>query len=282
MFFGHPQDPDADLGVFTGTLNNDDGNIIQIAHHIFVDDTIDGGATMWLRKPNADGSVAKRYKDHSQGETKQELPLEWPGKEFLVEYEKKQPENQIPIQCKCKGVDLVLSRGDYEGKKKEELPWFVHPESRKLYAGLCVCNSCRLSSGVDVYNWTFAELSNISFPSGKKLPSSTHDLKALVDAGDPLIGTLAYYTSSPGVQRYFCSNCSACALYATDSRDWMVDVAVGLLGAPEGARAESWLMWRLGKVTYADDVKGGWREGLLEQVLKESEEWRQERGYPQI
>lgn len=286
MFFGRPKDPNADLGIFTGTVDNADENLFNIVDHIFVGDTVDGGATMWLRKPNLDGSEARRFKESKEGESKQELPFDWPSSSSLTGYERKL-EDAIPIRCRCKGVHFVLNRGDYTGTAKEDLPWFIEPKTHKNIAGECACDSCRLFCGIDLMYWTFAELSHVSFPkagaaAGKRFPAYTADLKNLVDAKDPAVGTLSYYASSAEVQRYFCSNCSACIFYAVDERAAAIDVAIGALEASDGARAEGFLCWRFGHVDFAEDTKGGWREGLVKQVKKESEQWRDERGYPKI
>jgi hypothetical protein len=36
------------LGVFTGTLTNEALDFVKFAKHIFVHDTLDGGASVWL------------------------------------------------------------------------------------------------------------------------------------------------------------------------------------------------------------------------------------------
>lgn len=283
MFWDNPQDPDYDLGVFTGTLENIKGDIVKITSHIFTQDTIDGGATMWLRQPNEDGSGAKRYATHTEGE---EYPSDWPAPESLTGFEAKK-ENNIPLRCKCKGVDLKLERGDYTSKKREELPWFIDPQTHKRLAGFGSCDSCRLASGNDMFNWTYSELKCISFPSSDKatstFPASSSELKALVDRKDPRFGTLTYFASSEGVQRYFCSTCSATIFYAADDRQEIVDVAIGCLDASDGARAEGFLSWAFGTtglVGKKKDTDGGWREGFVKKVQDESEKWRVERGYP--
>lgn len=284
MFFKHVHDTNAQLGIFTGTLKNDEGNLIKFAYHIFVGDTKDGGATVWLRKPNADGTEVKRYKDSSQGETKQETAFEWPITSSLTGYEKKL-EDAIPIRCKCKGVDFVLHRGNYDNKQKEELPWSIDPKTHKLLAIFCACDSCRLFSGNDISYWCYTELKHISFSEaegtkGQSFPRDSKELKAMVDARDPAMGTLAYHASSPDVQRYFCSSCAACIFYASDDRPEIVDVAIGVLEASDGARAEGFLSWSFGEVENIDDTKGGWREPLMKRVEEESERWREERAYP--
>lgn len=285
MFFANPQDTDEELEVFVGTIQNDPENIVRINRHIFVGDTKDGGATMWMRKPNVDGTEVKRWKIRTRmvhEQPPEEIPFDWPSPTSLTGYDAK-VDVSIPIRCKCKGVDFVWHRGNYVGKKKEELPWFIDPTTHKPVAAICGCDSCRLSSGIDLWTWSFAELENISFTdtsTGKSFPKSSSDLKALVDRKDPSIGTLTYYASSSDVQRYFCSNCSACIFYAVDDRPEIVDVAVGALEASDGARAEGFLSWSFGAVGCIEDSDGGWRRGLFDRVVKESEEWRISRGYP--
>jgi hypothetical protein len=278
LFWQFLQDPDARLFVLLGTLRNDADVKVKLYRNIFVKDTRDGGASMWLRHPNADGSEAPRYAQQG-GDEGDILPYEWPGAEMWTGYEKKL-EDTLPIRCRCGGVDMRLHRGNYAGKKKEELPWFVDPVTHKLIGGFCMCDSCRLAAGVDIFHWTYAEMKNISFADGTRLPESVRKLKELVDGNEKVVGTLTYYTSREDVQRYFCSNCSACVFYAVADRPDVLDVAIGLLDASDGARAEGFLSWNFGGIGHAEDVKGGWREGLKTQVEKESERWRIERDYP--
>jgi hypothetical protein len=273
-----------DLGVFTGALKNHDvDDLVKIADHIFVGDTIDGGATMWLQKPNTDNSKVPRFKERCNTE---QYPYGWPPTSTFTGYEKQTEDRFIPIRCHCKGIDFLLHRGNYEGKAVEELPWFIDPKTHKPLASFDVCDSCRLQSGIDVFHWTFAELANISISTApqegaKAFPSTTSELKAAVDARDTTTGTLAYFQSSPDVQRYFCKVCSATVFYAVDDRPVIVDVAIGLLNAPDGARAEGFLSWALGgPISWAEDTKGGWRDGLVQRVRGDSEKWRIKRGYP--
>jgi hypothetical protein len=283
MFWANKDTAKQELGVLTGTLDNFDSGgkeVIQVAKHIYVGATKDGGATMWMRKINAGGVEARRYEVSEKGEDDKEYPFDWPSAESLTGYEKK-TEDSVPIRCKCKGVDLVWHRGNYDGVAKKDLPWFIDPVTHKSLAGFCADDSCRLFGGVDVWSWVYTELNRISFPgSTKTFPISTAGFKDLVDAKDPCIGTLAYYASRSDVQRYFCGTCSASIFYAVDKRPDMVDLAVGVLEASDGARAEGFLSWAFGQVGRTDDVVGSWRHAMFEGVGKESEEWRIARGYP--
>ncbi|PVI05507.1 hypothetical protein DM02DRAFT_516311 [Periconia macrospinosa] len=255
MFFAKSQKPDEELGVFSGTIDSVDADVLKITHHIFVGDTKDGGATMWMRRLNNNESEAYHSKT----------------------------KDPVSIQCKCKGVNFVWNRGDYSATKKEDLPEFIDPTTLKPFAGFCACNSCRLFAGTDVWTYALSELKHISFPSPSStpFPESTLGLKALVDAKDPSIGTLAYYASSPKVQRYFCSRCSASVFYVVDDRPGLIDVAVGLLRAADGARAERILSWDYGYMSHMEDAADGWRHSFLVRVAKECEDWRVDRGYPE-
>lgn len=284
MFFCNTKQPEEELVILSGTLRNDPIDPVKIKHHIFVGDTKDGGASMWLRKPNADGNEVKRYyarPEDDTGKAAEPIPSDWPPPDTLTAYHTK-TEGAVPIFCKCKGVSLDWAPGGYDGMKDNELPWFVDPTTHKALGGFCACESCRLPGGCDVWTWGFAELKHISFTDKREgFPDSSTELRAMVDAKDPSLGTLTYYASSSDAQRYFCSNCSATIFYVWDERTFMVDFAIGVLGASEGARAEGNLSWAYGgSISHLEENRGGWRYGLFQRVMKEGEDWRIVRGYP--
>ncbi|EOD45576.1 putative duf636 domain-containing protein [Neofusicoccum parvum UCRNP2] len=265
------------LGTYSGPLRNVDADVVRLARHIWVEDTRDGGASVWLRRPNRDGEEIARHRLR-EGELAWDWPRRTPRPPGL---EGGRERDALPAWCHCRGVELRVGRGDYAGRARDELPWFVDPRTNKLLASFDACDSCRLQFGNEIVHWTFVELANIARADGGAFPNTTAELKKAVDAGDPAVGTLTYYQSSPDVQRYFCKICSASAFYACDDRPEIVDVAVGLLEAPEGARAESFLSWSLGDdPAWVDDTKGGWREGLMKRVQADAEEFRIAKGYP--
>jgi hypothetical protein len=203
-------------------------------------------------------------------------------------------QGDVPLRCHCGGVDLVLRAGDSQRefeemqKKGEKLPFFVDPVTHKLLGNLDACDSCRIWGGSEVIGWTFTLLRHISFGGarGDGLPVDTAQLRAAVEPADggprdPRYGTLAVYASSPDVQRYFCGRCSASFFYAVDDRGDMVDISLGVVDSPDGARAESVVSWSFGgEMGWRQDMLGTWREGMLLAVEKEVEQWRIERGYP--
>lgn len=261
--------------MFSGTLKNIDTEIIRLNKHIFVGDTLDGGASVWFRHPNPDGEEIPRYREYTG-----DLPWDWPHTS-TDDKSQQQKQDSVPLWCHCKGVQLRLHPGDYASKERSELPWFIDPNTNKRLASFDVCDSCRLQFTVDVVNWTFTDMKHISHPDGGVFPKSAPELKAAVDAGDPAVGSLAYYESSPDVQRFFCKTCCAVVFYACDDRPEIVDIAIGLLEAPDGARAESILSWTYGDTpTWIDDIKGGWRERLWKRVQTDAEEFRIARNLP--
>ena len=291
LFWRKHTDQAESLGIFTGALKNiPEPAVVSITDHICVEDTVDGGASPWLRWLNDNGTESRRWK--GRVEVSEEITSDWPSLEALMKVHDKKGPDVFRIQCHCKGVDLELRRGDadFETMTADELPFFVDPTTYKQIATFDACSFCRPMFGVDIIHWTFALLQHLDFPSGPEaqgistgFPKTVAELKdaVLKPERDPRFGTLAMYASSDDVQRYFCSCCSATILYAVDDRQDLVDVAVGVLSAPDGARAESLLLWGLGSnVGGEDDVEGSWREGHVRAVKKAAEDWRIARGYP--
>ncbi|KAJ4256162.1 hypothetical protein NW762_009239 [Fusarium torreyae] len=282
----HYQNRPQNILVFTGALNNvpvDD--FIKFTDQIFVGDTIDGGISPWLQHVNKDGVKPRLWKGKSH--TSEELSNDW-FESTTVSNKESAKKDDIPFQCRCRGVDLMFRPGnvDFSSMDAESIPAYIDPESHKHLATLDPCNSCRGSVGVDMMDWTFALFGQIDFANRteeRHFPGNTHELKSAVQSSsrDPRYGTLALFRSSPDVQRYFCSRCSATVFYAVDDRPDVIDVAVGLLNAPEGARAEGILAWHLGaKMMTEEDLMGGWREGFARSVKEASEQWRIKKGLP--
>ncbi|KAI0407268.1 Mss4-like protein [Xylaria palmicola] len=257
-------------GVQTGVLTNIDvPGLVNITHHIFLGDTLDGGASPWLCDANGDGTRPRLWRGH-RGQSEElsgAAQHHWPAAAAAAAARGGggglPPE--IPIRCYCGGVDLVLRRpvAAFAAVERAALPWFVDPATNKLHGGFDACDSCRLASGSDIFHWTFVLLRHLAFPASSSsggahphphprlhqteeeeeaqqaataaFPGSTTELKnaALGADRDPRWGTLTCYESSPDVQRYFCGRCSATVFYATDGRPDMVDLAIGLLHTEE-------------------------------------------------
>lgn len=293
MMFSKRTTPGAVLETFSGTLNNAPG-MVEYTRHIFVGDTVDGGATPWLRRNHRDGKLLTRWKkwnttDSRIGET---LEDSWPNLATLPEPLEKVAPGTTAFYCHCRGVDLLLRSAADITAPDSELPFYIDPETRKYLVTSCACESCRRASGADMFSWTYSQLSHIEFPPTPDVSGSGSfpaDVTALRDAvsasgdsRDPRLGTLAMYKSSADVDRYHCSRCSATVFYAVSDRPKTIEIAVGLLSHPSGARAEGLLRWDYASLAFYDDDKGGWREGFINQVKSERDEWRAQRGYPEV
>lgn len=266
--------------VVTGALENTPG-LVKYNSHMFVGDTIDGGASIWLPRHEY-GKPAKRWREHRN--ESEELPMDWPAPNATPasRHNTKASTGLTTFHCHCKGVKLSLrSAVDLElDPTKEVYSWCIEPKTLRFKASTDACNSCRISFGSDLPGWTFAPLSHISFDTESvsnpsEFPQTLGALREAVisEKKDPRLGSLAIYKSSPDVERYFCSTCSASVFYAVDDRDGMVDIAVGLLDHPDGARAEGLLAWSYGKVGWEADASGGWREQLVASTKSLQTQW---------
>ena len=173
----------------------------------------------------------------------------------------KQPEkgDKLPCVCHCGGVKFLIERATDEDTKlqipaiaedgsqdRSAEKWWIRANGTKYAAGICACTSCRLASGFDIQPWAFIPRQSIIISGkGDRLPSALRD-------GD--VGTLKRYVSSPGISRYFCKVCAATVFYIEDAKPDLVDVSVGIIRAESGSRAEEWLEWRWGRISFSEDA----------------------------
>ncbi|KAJ9602326.1 hypothetical protein H2200_013181 [Cladophialophora chaetospira] len=214
----------------TGALDRTQGLLER--NLIFIDDTRDGGLTVWM-----DG-VGKKFADSGDHE-----PMEGgPARPQATEPAALHPDARLHGFCHCNGVQFdILPPSDGE----------------RYEGGLCACTSCRTTAGFEITAWTSVPLSQIQTPGQQSL-----DLSA---------GTLKQYTSSPGTSRYFCGRCGATVFCAHDNQSW-IDVAVGLLRAKEGSRAERWIKWsELGFPEEATDQE------MIKRLAQGFKRWQSER-----
>lgn len=183
-------------------------------------------------------------------------------------------------------IPFATSPRELIANPHDEKWWLLppgHANPSKYLAGTCACRSCRLTSGFEIQTWAFVPRSNIFFfppasppshppPSISLSPSPAPaatpkpiplDFATLRNQGVPL----KTYDSSPGVQREFCARCGATVFWHDRWRPDLADVSVGLLDAPEGARAESWLEWWCGRVSFEEEAGNG-RTGEVARMAK--------------
>ncbi|KAJ3950205.1 uncharacterized protein N0V96_001348 [Colletotrichum fioriniae] len=265
--------------VTTGALENVPG-LVKYDNHMFISDTIDGGFAPWLPKEE-NGDPVQRWNGHRNSE---EVPFDWPvSKSIPTSRLNASPSpSSTQFHCHCKGVQLSLrSAADLKADPaKESTSTCVDPKTLKFKACSDSCNSCRQHFGSDIIAWTFAPLTHINFSTEptsapSQFPQTIAELKEAVlsKTKDPRLGTLAVYNSSPEVERYSCSVCSASIFYAVYDREDMVDIAIGLLDHPDGARAEGLLAWNYSLLGWTADAAGGWRERLVARTKDSMKEW---------
>ncbi|KAJ3520666.1 hypothetical protein NM208_g13618 [Fusarium decemcellulare] len=254
--------------VLTGALDNTD-KLIKYDRHIFVGDTKDGGSSIWFRK-NVDGEPIKTWDQHAN-ESKELLEL-WPASPQNT-IDQPVSSELVPIWCHCRGVQLFLESGHDLIGGTSKIP--SNPpdlKTGKYITSLDACDSCRLCLGADLICWTFVPMDHI-LPSAEATSSDLrfHNISELQDAvarKDPQLGTLSIYKSSENVARYHCSSCSATLFYTEQGRPGQVDIAIGVLDHPSGARAEGLLSWDYSHVDHEQDARGGWREWLVKSALE--------------
>ena len=257
--------------VASGTLEQIEG-LVELAGHEFLADTLDGGFSDFL--PELGGKSIARWPQ--QPGKDEQLPQPWTSHTRPSDTPK--PSDKLHAHCKCGGVSFYISRPSARSKEEIEADWpdLIIPEhsqsprppqetwwladnGTKFTAGMCTCDSCRLAFGMEWVEWAFVPTADISLDEEGRVPFQ------------PEIGTLKQYNSSSGVTRYFCGHCGAHVFWWSKERPRLIDVAVGLLAAPEGARAENWLRWRTQRVSYREDAMPrakSWTEGV-ERGLKE-------------
>lgn len=244
-----------------GTIVGKTDDLFDFAGHWWIQDTKDGGGSVWLKDYR--GTPMSRWSaDWHQGP---KVPLHWRSTPIPVNTDQVDPAERLRVHCHCNGVDFYISRPDESSLKAvspwpdllvpwnsgksdenpENKPWWLSTDRSKYLAGNCSCDSCRLIAGFDIVQWAFVPVANLSLPDGKPyaLP----------------FGKMKPYDSSvkngKTRTRWFCSGCGAHVLYTSEERPTLVDIAVGLLDAPSGARAEEWLQWDLtDRVSFKEDA----------------------------
>lgn len=237
---------DGQLWIYTGALDQLEG-VVQIQRQIFVKDTLDGGFSNWLKEDLP-------IKTHTTLDN--DLPAGWLEKNYQST---SKASDRLHAHCLCKGVEFWIARplassadpkdprcdlrwenperGDYDPKD----PWWLKADRTKFHTIVCACDSCRLAASCDFVQWAYVPTTDISLSADGSVPFSH------------TFGTLKGYGSCKRVVRYFCGDCGANVFWTGDDRPGLLDVAVGLLHAPEGSLAQDWLQWQTDSVDFKED-----------------------------
>jgi hypothetical protein len=255
--------------VTTGLVSDLEGEeVVKFQGNMWIEDTRDGGITVWV--PRLDGSACSRFARGAHDS--EELPLEWK----LASPVNCGGEDRLRGHCHCGAVKYYITRPDKSSldarspypdllvpfhsgaSTKTDDAWWISRDQKRYVAGHCACNSCRQLSGFDIQQWAFVPLSNIRNSDGGPLEE------------EGLPGTKRY-SSSPGVTRTFCSTCGANVFWESERRPTLVDVSVGLLDAESGARAEEWLEWVTGRVSFSEETHN---KALTDALQAGLDEWK--------
>ncbi|KAJ5300612.1 uncharacterized protein N7443_005614 [Penicillium atrosanguineum] len=173
--------------------------------------------------------------------------------------------SELLAQCHCGGVSFKISRPSEDFISSPNSQGWIHPSDKtKWLAGLDICDDCRLVNGTHVIGWMFVPLDHIS-----SNPST-----------DLMIGSSKSFRSTPDVLRTFCGTCGATVFYSCKERPTVVDVAIGILRASEGAMAETWAVWRAGRVSgLQDGLK--YHAGFATALIEGMQEWRISKEHPE-
>lgn len=262
----------------SGTLEKLEG-LFELKGHEFVEDTLDGGFADFLT--TYDGQPVPRWaRNFGEGEI---LPPQWerPDRPKI----KANPTDRCHAHCKCGGVEFWIARPSERSKEapskwhitpdvliphhsNEKLPdgeaWWLMDNGKKYLAGVCACNSCRLHTGMEFVEWAFVSVIDITLDQEGTIPFSRD------------FGSLKGYRSSDDVMRYHCDTCGATVFFFGEDRPHVIDVAAGLLDAPEGARAQSWLEYWCGRLSFREDAlpRAETLTLAVEKSLQDHGEWK--------
>ena len=228
----------------------------------WVADTLDGGISVWLKDTSeADGTkrVLSSWvrEDGAGGKSVPSVPcsISPPKQEQDGE-----AESVLKAQCHCGGVKFYITKPNAASKRVQSpfpdlmVPyctgassanagsetWWLRDNGTKYLAGTCMCQSCRLASGMEIQPWAFIPKCNIFQEDGQKIEYG--------------IGTLKTFDreEGKGIWREFCARCGATVFWHCEERPELVDVSIGLLDPEEGARVEGWLDWWTERVSFGE------------------------------
>jgi hypothetical protein len=245
----------------------------SVAEHWGVGETRDGGLSIFMPGARNDSSPCLLGFTTEGANPSSGLSESW--ETGFVD------EKRLRAQCHCSGVGFTITRPNSRSreasspwpdllvpyhlassKNPEDVKWWLRAGDTKYLAGACACRSCRLACGFPIQCWAF-------IPKANLINNSQVENDILSGEGFAYgTGTMQSFESSPGVYREFCKRCGATIFWHCDERPGVVDVSVGLLKSVTGARAEDWLDWETGRVSFAEDAQDKSLIALLEPGLR--------------
>lgn len=223
-----------------------------------VDETLDGGASVWLgsTKPFSKTKLPSRQ-SNDLGEERLKATCDCGGVKF---YLTRPNEDSLKASSPFPDLMVPFHTGASSDNPQNE-PWWLRAGNTKYMAGTCMCRSCRVALGFEIQTWAFVPKSNIVQEDGKEL-----------DYG---MGTLKRYHSEDAVLREFCRVCGATVFWHCAWRPSIVDVSIGLLDPEEGALVNGWLEWWTDRVSFEELAVNRSLVSRLEEGLRR---WGEEKG----
>ena len=208
----------------------------KIGDHYLLDSTIDGCLSTWLS--TLGDEKLRLWKRGANNKPDIQESGDW-RHSVDESLQRSTCRKRLRARCHCGGVDFYISP-PASAQVHDGLPENMRPKDKtRWYALNDACTSCRLLSSCAVTSWAIVEASHVTLADGSPYK--------------PDLGTTRAYKSSPKVDRTFCSTCGAIVFYQCDELPQYLDVAVGLLEADSGVRAEEWLEWRTHRLAYEED-----------------------------
>ncbi|OTA58662.1 hypothetical protein K449DRAFT_121254 [Hypoxylon sp. EC38] len=277
--------------------------LLRNARHVYTADTKDGGLSPFINVDSVDELGGPERHGHEE-----------PPSPHVSSSQTRDEEGKDILQahCYCKNVRFYITRPDASSRlphsgfpdlmipfktspreiitNPQNEKWWLcphgDPNPTKYLAGTCACQSCRLTSGFEIQTWAFVPRTNIFFLPPNSSSSSPASSDAIpLDFTTLPPGILQSHQSSPGVLREFCPRCGATVFWHDRWRPDLIDVSIGLLDAPEGARAQRWLEWWYGRVSFEEDADNGrfgevasWARNLVGSLAQGLKRWEDGKG----
>lgn len=246
--------------------------------HEFVGSTLDGGLSvclaefqgknipMFMQGPS--GELFDKRSPERISFAAVKPPQDPPAERYLRQ--SRAQADTLRLACHCESVELIITQPSEVSKQclapwpdlivphsahsanPDDVKWWLCDSDTRYLAGTCACRSCRLGTGSPIQTWAFIPNANIL-----KLDGSPFDHK---------LGSLQQYQSSARTFREFCGSCGATVCWWSEERPDLIDISVGLLQAPEGARAQRWLRWCTNRVSFKEEA--GLHKVLAEELEK--------------
>ncbi|KAI1377207.1 DUF636 domain protein [Hypoxylon crocopeplum] len=217
-------------------------------------------------KSPGDGGLLSFWRTPSSGK---ELVQVSPGHDVPPRYENRVGADggeMLRAECCCGGVSFAIPRPSAAVAADAYMRQYISPrDPRKWKAFLDFCRDCGRVSSAPVVPWVLV-------PRAVLEPEVPPDLR---------LGTVKTYASSEKVTRGFCGRCGATVFLKTtlrspSERSEVLNVAMGILRAPEGAKAEDWVTWRAGKPAWADDARE-YDPEFVDAIVQGHREWSLEK-----